>query len=243
MLACVPARAQDSITDFMKKIKAYDLAPLWTTDSIQDGEGISVERIDPLGFIDDQSYQRFYIHFTSVKKKKNAVYEYEVKGKTKIGKTIHTFTGSLKVLRSLTQPCEFLPQFTMGFVLCDVDFKEDSAQPGAGAIAGQMTTDFVLDAAGQMRYDALMMEADGYSNDEFMGRWTSYKGNISKKCNWGVNHIPECGELDSGNGVFIPNEKYLGSGWENYYELVMGNFATEEELMQAQRKELEKWWK
>ncbi len=58
--------------------------------------------------------------------------------------------------------------------------------------------------------------ADGFSNNQFTGSWTSYKTNASKKCNWGDYRIPECGDLDIGAGEFIVNEKYIKNGWTSY---------------------------
>ncbi|WP_260390444.1 hypothetical protein [Riemerella anatipestifer] len=67
----------------------------------------------------------------------------------------------------------------------------------------------MIDNKGQFRYDALNFFSDGFSNNQFVGSWTSYKTNITKRCNWGDYRIPESGDLDIGVGEFSVKDKYL----------------------------------
>jgi hypothetical protein len=61
--------------------------------------------------------------------------------------------------------------------------------------------------------------ADGFSNNTFVGTWTSYKTGKSKKCNFGDYRIPECegsNGCDIGAGEFSINPKYRENGWQSY---------------------------
>nr|MBP6410083.1 hypothetical protein [Pseudarcicella sp.] len=69
--------------------------------------------------------------------------------------------------------------------------------------------------------DAISFNSDGFFNNQFIGSWTSYKTNTSKKCNWGDYRIPESGNLDVGAGEFSVDEKYLKNGWKNYSQAFM----------------------
>jgi hypothetical protein len=76
-----------------------------------------------------------------------------------------------------------------------------------------LKSEFLIDNKGQFRYDAISFSADGFSNNQFIGSWTSYKTDASKKCNWGDYRIPECGDLDIGAGELSISEKYSKNGW------------------------------
>ena len=89
-----------------------------------------------------------------------------------------------------------------------------------------------------------MFVADGFQNNQFQGTWTSYKTAISKKCNWGDYRIPECNwknGCDQGAGEFSINEKYSKNGWENY-RLAWSYYPDKPEVIEARKKEKEKWW-
>ena len=87
-----------------------------------------------------------------------------------------------------------------------------------------------------------MQMADGFYNNQFVGTWTSYKTNSSKKCHWGDFRIPESGDLDSGDGEFIVNEKYAKNGWSNYITAHSYGYPISNETQKAQEIEKEKWW-
>ncbi len=80
-----------------------------------------------------------------------------------------------------------------------------------------------------------MIDADGYSNNLFTGTWSSYGGSMTKPCNWGDYRIPNCGDLDSGDGEFVPNEKYRSKGWQSYVDAMNAPLDT--------RVKQTPWWK
>lgn len=238
--------AQDTTTiDFFEQIKAYELSTVLTADSIltedrEDGNE-KLKRPEILGFIGDD-YQRFFIHFVSVIRNPTNPYEYLVYGKTKVKETICSFKGTITIRQARIYKSEDIPTYKQGFAICDVSLYEDKNQPSSGFIKGQLKSEFLIDNKGQFRYDALMFAADGFSNNLFVGNWTSYTTNLRKRCNWGDYRIPECGDLDIGAGEFSVDEKYLKNGWENY-RLAYFYDSNKPESQKARQKENEQWWK
>ncbi len=238
--------AQDTATtNFFDQIKTYDLSTILTADSIltedrEDGKE-KIKRAEILGFIGDD-YQRFYIHFISVIQNHTNPYEYLVFGKTKVKETICSFHGTITVNKSRIYRIGDIPSYKQGFAICDVILYEDKKQVSTGFIKGKLTSHFIIDEKGQFRYDAIMFVADGFSNNQFAGSWTSYKTNKSKKCNWGDYRIPESLDFDIGAGEFFVDDKYLKNGWENY-RLAWGANHETTEVDKARQKENEQWWK
>jgi len=236
--------------DFYDSAKYYDFSKIWHGDSI-----LNLEYVDdtfgmdpkyfpfpePLGFIGD-NYQRFYIHFITVKKSKQNPYQYTVVGKTRVKGNI----CSLKGLITIDTACFDLDttepfvsaKLRKGYVICSCVFNENKSSKNSGIITGSLGTDWCL-YNGQICYDNIMGVADGYSNNEFKGKWKSYIGNTVKKCNWGEYRIPGCGDLDIGAGEFSPDDKYLKNGWQSYRE----QYDQTEAGRKANAIENAKWWR
>jgi len=212
--------SQDTTTsDFYDQIKNFDLSTILTADSFlaedRDDNKEKVKRAEILGFIGDD-FQRFNIHVESIIQNPTKPYEYLVFGKTKVKETICSFQGTITIKETRVYKSGDIPTYKQGFANCDAELFEDKKQSSTGYIKGQLKSEFVIDNKGQFRYDALMFVADGFSNNQFAGSWTSYKTNLSKKCNWGDYRIPDCGDLDIGVGEFSVNEKYVKNGWLSY---------------------------
>lgn len=238
--------AQDSTsTNFFDQIKTYDLSTIFTADSIltEDREegNEKIKRTEILGFIGDD-YQRFFIHFVSVIQNQTNPYEYFVYGKTKVKETICSFQGTITVRQSRIYKSGDIPTYKQGFAICDVILYEDKKQSSTGFINGKLKSKFLIDNNGKFRYDAISFVADGFSNNQFIGSWTSYETNASKKCHWGDDRIPDCGDLDIGAGEFSINEKYLKNGWNNF-RLAYTYDTYKPETKKAIQIENEQWWK
>ena len=95
-------------------------------------------------------------------------------------------------------------------------FRENPQLTATGVFEGKLTSGFYTDKLGKVRYDDIEGAADGFSNNEFVGVWKSYRSHMLKKCNWGDYRAPDSGDLDEGAGEFIPNEKYLQNGWQSF---------------------------
>jgi hypothetical protein len=241
--------AQDTTTnDFFDHIKAYDLSAILLTDSIltEDSEGGNhkFKRAEILGFIGD-NYQRFFIHFVSVIQNPTNPYQYIVLGKTKVDETIRSFQGTITITQSRIYKSGDIPTYKQGFAMCDVSLFEDKDESSAGCLKGQLKSEFLIDNKGQFRYDAISYNADGFTNNQFVGIWTNYRTKKSKKCNWGDYRIPGCNwenGCDIGAGEFSISDKYLKNGWENY-RLASTSDPNTPESKRAIQKENEQWWK
>ena len=225
--------------DYFATIKNQDLSKLWHADSIQsEGDGDKIPFPEPLGYIGN-NYQRFYIHLITVTKSKDNPYQYNIYGKTKVKDNICSFKGTITVTQAILDKESDDPRYRQGSVVCDVIFYEDRTENSSGIIKGKLTTGFYLDKSDQIHYDALMLIADGYYNNQCQATWTNYKTGKSKKCNWGDFRMPDSIELDQGAGDVSINEKYIKYGWENFVKAYIGN---QDESKKALAIENKKWW-
>jgi hypothetical protein len=261
----VTATPPDS-TSFYLTIKNYDLGKLWHSDSIQvlenehypDGklifEGELTDKFpEPYGFI-GHDYQRFYIHYLTIKKDTGNAYRYVVTGKTKVKDSVRIFFGTItitraKVSKELTTMIVPKPEnkknevkFKQGVAYCDIKFSEDTTKPTSGTITGKLTTRFYLDSSQHIFYDNLNNISDNYCNNQFIGIWKKNKTDSVKRCNWGDYRIPACGDLDEGAGGFSPSDKYLMNGWQNYRDAYSGGNDARKAARAINGENL-KWWK
>jgi len=230
------------------EINQNDFSDLLTSDSLSNpafGENINYKKTEPFGII-GKDYQRFYIHFISVIQNPNNKVEYFVYGKTMTKRNICDFQGTLTINESFYSEKSVEPElskYKRGTVKGEYSFFEDHDQKGSGFFKGKFQIDFYKNEKGNIKYDCLMNGADGFTNNQFIGLWTSYKTNESKKCNWGDYRIPDCGDLDIGAAYFIPKRGNIDDGWENY-RFACGYNGTEDiqKITEAEKKENEKWW-
>ena len=223
-------------------VERYDFSLLWRSDTplgYYDDE-LTLTRPKPIGYIGD-NFQRFYIHFQSVTKDMITPSRYHVKGKTRVKNNICDFEGTISIneLKWLDTAEELDGlDVTQGVVSGTYTFNENPNQRGTGVFEGTFASDFYIDSEGELHYDALWLDADGYSNNMFEGIWQSYKTKATKKCNWGDYRIPNSRELDQGAGEFSPDDKYLSNGWENYRKAWNNSLEGEK----ARKEEERKWW-
>lgn len=239
MLTSTLCNAQKA-KDYYKNIQHYNLSKLWCADSIisqDDGEKIVFP--EPLGYIGD-SFQRFYIHYTSVEKNKNNPYVYYVVGKTKVKNNICSFKGTITILKAKLYDATDDERYKQGLVECEVMFYEDSTQHTSGVIKGKLTTQFCIDKNNYIYYDAIMLVADSYSNNQCVAFWTSYKTKKSIKCNWGDFRIPDSKGLDCGDGDIAINRKYIKFGWQSFVDAYSADGDKAKKAMQLEKI---KWWR
>ena len=227
---------------FYQRIEKLNLSKVIIPDSIINDRNERYKHQDPLGFI-GEDYQRFQIHFTSITKSKSSPYLYIISGKTLVHNNICSFTGTLKIVSADYDTSSLMKligyqNFKRGFITSQIKIIEDSNQLASGIINGRLETDCYFDDKGKIFYNALMIVADGFSNNSFIGNWTSFKTGLSKKCNWGDGRIPDCGDLDGGTGEFIPDEKYYDNGWRSY----INSFESGDSI-KAKTVINSEWWK
>ena len=68
-------------------------------------------------------------------------------------------------------------------------------------------------------YDAMMIVADGYENNQYTGKWVYLSTGDTLTCNWGDFRIPQSHALDIGTGLFYPSEDYYDFGWKTYLDM------------------------
>lgn len=227
--------------NFFGEIKNYDISPILMATEIEiiDDSNI-LTRPEAIGFIGDD-YQRFYIHFTSIRQATDNRYKYIAEGKTRVRGTIRPFKGTLMIKKAtIEKDDDMYVGYTSGIAICDVKFYEDRGMTSTGSIFGTMRIGYLIDKTSRLKYNTLYYYADGFNNNSFEGTWTSYKTKVSKKCNWGDFRIPASGDLDIGAGEFSPNSKYFDNGWKSYILSIAGE--TEIDAAMGKKKESEKWW-
>ncbi len=187
-------------------VLAHDLALLWT----------STDSRYVFGFIGAE-YERFDIHVASAVRDERQPGTYRLTGMTRTRGRVCTFTGSAEVVRAAAGQAgvPFPPGDPRGTVTWKVTLREDGPAPEAGDIEGTLVSEFVI-SDGHLVVDDRMGDADGYSNNAFVGRWSSRDGKVSRPCHWGDYRVPDSGDLDTGAGAFHPNERYRRFGWDGF---------------------------
>ncbi|MDB5158053.1 MAG: hypothetical protein JWR50_2760 [Mucilaginibacter sp.] len=198
------------------------------------------------GFIGD-NYQRIRIKFISIKKDSVSPNTYNIYGKSMVKNNIEEFRGTIKITNirkykgtSMGLDNEWKNKGLKGqfVILGDYDFFEDSTKAHSGIFKGTFESDFYLDKTNKYHYDDIEMYADGYVNNEFVGKWVQYKTIVTKRCNWGDYRIPNSGDLDIGAGEFSPADKYLKYGWQTLRDVSF----QKTESKKAIAAEKAKWW-
>jgi len=197
------------------------------------------------GFIGD-NYQRLRIKIISITKDAPLADTYNVYGKSQIKDNIVEFRGTLEIVHIrkllITQHgCEDEDKYK-GFkgefvILGNYKLLENKNQKYPGVFQGSFRSDFFLDKNNKVIYDDIENCSDGYTNNQFVGQWTSYKNNLVKRCNWGDYRIPNSGDFDIGAAEFSPDDKYLKNGWQSIRDLM-----TNQNNEKAKQVEEAKWW-
>ena len=191
---------------------------------------------DFLGYIGNG--QRLYMHFDTIYKDPVKPQYYHVEGKSKVKQNLCSFTGGITI-HSFAPNEESDSLIKRYHLKAQYQLNEDANQRGSGFFAGRLTSDFFV-YRDSICFDEVEGGEDGYNNNQFEGRWTSYRTKISKKANFGIGRIPDSGDLDVGAAEFHVDPKKQHLGWESYTEA----FETETpEGQKAQAEEDREWWK
>ena len=188
-------------------LNMFDFSKLWMDN-----------RTAYLGYIGND-YQRLFIEFTKIEKKNDK--EYIVEGNSRVKTNKCRFYGIFKVteIRNRKDKDFGVDNWMegkikeQGLVIAEFCLTEDSVQSGSGVFNGTLITKWYSDNEGKLQYDDVGVDADSYSNNQFLGTWTSDRTGAVKQCAWGQYRIPCSGDLDIGAGEFSVNEKYLNNGW------------------------------
>ena len=193
-----------------------------------DISSLLVPRSQFLGYVGG-NYRRLYIQFNNVHRDGAAPEIYLVSGVTRVhGGPVEDFGTAFRGTITVLQIREFTnfhyggddlykemhPQ-AEGVLVARYRFEEDRNHPSSGVFEGVVTVGWLLDRFGVLQYDDIDLGSrDSYSNNQYVGTWTSSKGGSPIAANWGEYRIPCSGDLDMGAGEFGPNQKYGDMGWQ-----------------------------
>ena len=107
---------------------------------------------------------------------------------------------------------------SQGIIIADYYFREDKKLSATGVFEGKVLLGWYVNNKGVFLFDDIEEYSDDYSNNQFVGTWTSYKTGVKKVANWGICRIPCSGDLDIGAAEFFPAPEYRKYGWEDYYK-------------------------
>ena len=191
---------------------------------------------DFLGYIGNG--QRLYMHFDTIYKDPVKPQYYHVEGKSKVKQNLCSFTGGITI-HSFAPNEESDSLIKRYHLKAQYQLNEDANLRGSGFFAGRLTSDFFI-YRDSICFDEVEGGEDGYNNNQFEGRWTSYRTKVSKKANFGIGRIPDSGDLDVGAAEFHVDPEKQHLGWESYTKA----FETETpEGQKAQAEEDREWWK
>jgi hypothetical protein len=218
----------------MRRVARFDLGPLWAR--VNDNDSV-------LGYIGG-NYQRLRLVILSANKRADDPATYNVTGKSMVNNVVRAFNGTMKITRASSTAASDLDEEyksenirEAGVVVGEYHFAEDPKLTSTGTFDGTFATYWCVDKNGRLVYDEVMVGADGYSNNQFGGTWTSYRKKVSKPASWGDSRMPLSGDLDIGAGEFSPDEKYVRNGWQNYID------AYVKQNKRALAEERRQWWK
>jgi hypothetical protein len=153
---------------------------------------------------------------------------------------VRPFAGTIKITKTasldLDEDYQAAKVKEAGLIFGEYRFSEDPKQSNTGEFQGSFATNWIIDARGRLQYDDVISAADGWSNNQFAGTWTSYRTKKKRPASWGDSRIPVAGDLDIGAGEFYPDEKYINNGWQNYRDAYM------RQNKRAMLEEKRKWW-
>jgi hypothetical protein len=199
------------------------------------------------GFIGDD-YKRIRIKFITVTKNQSSPDTYLVYGKSMVKNNICDFRGTITIsnirkYKSISYGVddEYKNKGIKGqyVIFGSYSFSETQTQAHSGTFQGVFQSNLYLDKSNKVHYDDIDHDSDGYTNNQFVGRWIAYQGNLIKRCNWGDFRVPNDGDLDIGAGEFSPNDKYLQFGWQSIRDLMSSN----SDNLKAKKTEEAQWWR
>lgn len=198
---------------------------LANTFESKDLSNLFIEKNKLIGFI-GSNYKRIDIYWNSIIKKGSKSNTYYIYGKSKTGENEADFQGELnievvKVYESnmFHYGVDDLYKGVLkrhGLVVGKYKLYENSTHDSPGVFSGYFMYYWYEDQNNILHFDNIQENSDSYRNSQFSGTWTSYKSGKTVECKFGFRRIPNCGDLDVGEGEFAPNIKYKSFGWEDF---------------------------
>jgi hypothetical protein len=227
-----------SPAELKSKFTRYDYSKLFTV----------TDNAFVYGFIGD-NFQRIRVKIISIKKDPSLPDTYNVYGKSMVKSNIDEFRGTIKItnIRKYKQTSYGVDDELKGsgikgeyLLIGSYNFAEAATQEHAGVLKGTFRSTFYLGKNNTVYYDDIEKNADGYSNNQFVGQWVNHNNKLVKTCNWGDYRIPNSQGLDGGAGEFSPNDKYLSAGWQTVRDAYRDSATAIK--VKAKQVENAKWW-
>ena len=171
--------------------------------------------------------KRLVVLISSAKRNPQNPLVYEIAGKTRVGKNVRQFKGSI----TLTQLISGKPEDTTndlytensgvqeeGVAVGDFILDEYEDLPATGVFKGKVLLWWFLSKKGKIEYNDGYLMADPYLNNAYIGTWTSKQTHKSQQVSWGHYRVPCAGDLDMGAGEFSPAPEYYKYGWDEYIQ-------------------------
>ena len=193
----------DILTDFTKEFcKTYDISTGFDSLALYGAFGNDYYRIDL--FID------------SVKKTNHC--NYQVFGSTKLKNNKVNFSGNLDIIKveksnlNLYGFNDLTYYYTL--IVANYEFKENIKSSKSGIFTGVFSLNVHLTNSDTIDYKFWEWAGDGYLNYIFDGYWKDNNGKIYR-CYFGDGKL-DIGDLNVGDGSFVPNKKYIQNGWQDF---------------------------
>ena len=164
------------------------------------------------------NYQRIDLIIDTIYKLESPT-NYQLEGSTVLkGKQVN-YKGTLNIKEVEQENSDLYGMNSGSFMTtinADYELIEDTLDSGSGVFKGTFSLLIHENKNGELDYNTLDWMQDGYSNYEFNGNWISKKGN--KYVTQFADGKLSIGDLNIGDGEFVPNDKYRANGWQSYLE-------------------------
>ena len=171
--------------------------------------------------------KRLVVLISSTKRNPQNPLVYEIAGKTRVGKNVRQFKGSITLTQLISgKPEDITNDLNTensgvqeeGVAVGDFIFDEYEDLPATGVFKGKVLLWWFLSKKGKIEYNDGYLMADPYLNNAYIGTWTSKQTHKSQQVSWGHYRVPCAGDLDMGAGEFSPAPEYYKYGWDEYIQ-------------------------
>lgn len=171
--------------------------------------------------------KRLVVLISSTKRNPQNPLVYEIAGKTRVGKNVRQFKGSITLTQLISgKPEDITNDLNTensgvqeeGVAVGDFILDEYEDLPATGVFKGKVLLWWFLSKKGKIEYNDGYLMADPYLNNAYIGTWTSKQTHKSQQVSWGHYRVPCAGDLDMGAGEFSPAPEYYKYGWDEYIQ-------------------------
>ena len=165
--------------------------------------------------------RRIQVKLLSISKRNEN--NYVLTGITKVSDNLNKFEGTItsRTIR-FYEPNRFDMPYrskvtpdNVGVAFFDYRFEERKEDQHSGYFEGILAVRFYI-KDNKIFYNDIRKSADEFTNNEFVGTWTSFETGNSIICNWGDYRVPNVQGFDCGAAEFAPCDEFIQYGWQDY---------------------------